>query len=396
MVSRSIFKLGIPHTDHLNYQASTLGSKKKLALAIIDFLSSSLKDGTIEPEDSESVEIASSCIADIFHVDPSNPSHKAEALGQQNLLQIYSVYEKLKASNPPPAFSSKSSAGIKPEPSSSPSKGNGPAAATGGGVGGSQTTPESEKLKSQGNEAMKSRDYPTAIKLYTSALDICPTNPIYLSNRAAAYSSTQNYTAAASDAELAVAADPKYAKAWSRLGAARFALGDLKSSVDAYEQAIEVEGNGGSDLTRKGLETAKRKLEEQEAAGEGVEEPDVDDAAAATTRGGEGAGGMPDLSSLAGMFGGGGAGGGGGGMPDIGQLLQNPMMAQMAQNIMKDPAQLQAMMQNPQIKAMAEKFGLGGGAGGGNGAGGAGQGRGGGGGAPDFASMMQDPSIQEM
>ena len=208
---------------------------------------------------------------------------------------------------------------------------------------------------------------------------------------------------------MAVAADPRYSKAWSRLGAARFALGDLKSSVDAYKEAMDVEGGGGSELTRKGYETAKRKLEEQEKAGGtgAPDEPDVDDDAAAATRG-AGGGGMPDLGALAGMFGGGqgGGAGGGGGMPDIGAMLNNPMMAQMAQNIMKDPAQLQAMMQNPQVRAMAEKFGLGGGMGGGGGdagagaggAGGQGQGRGGGGGGgmPDLASMMQDPSIQEM
>ena len=334
----------------------------------------------------------------------------AEALGQQNLLQIYSVYDKLKANAPSSSSSSsKSPGGAQPSTSTS----SAPPPST------SQTTPESESLKSRGNEAMKQRDFPTAISLYSQALDLCPTNPIYLSNRAAAYSSSQNYTAAASDAELAVAADPRYSKAWSRLGAARFALGDLKSSVDAYKEAMDVEGGGGSELTRKGYETAKRKLEEQEKAGGGgggaPMEPDVDDDAAAATRGAGagGAGGMPDLSALAGMFGGGGggqggAGGGGGGMPDIGAMLNNPMMAQMAQNIMKDPAQLQAMMQNPQVRAMAERFGLGGGMGGGGGdaeagAGGAGgqgqgqgQGRGGGGGMPDLASMMQDPSIQEM
>ena len=276
---------------------------------------------------------------------------------------------------------------------------------------------------------MKSSSPSQAITSYTSALALSPRNPIYLSNRAAAYSASQppQYSLAASDASAAVAADPSYAKGWSRLGAARYALGEWKSSVEAYEKALGVEE---SALSRKGLETAKRKLEESEKAGGAAPEdlePDVDDTAG-STRGGSapgGAGGMPDLSALAGMFGGAGGGGrggsgGGGGMPDLAGLMNNPMMAQMAQNLMSNPEQMQGLMQNPQVRAMAERFGLGGagGAGGGGGAadtgagatdggrgaggagaGGAGAGRGGaggGGGMPDLASMMQDPSIQEM
>ncbi|KAL2053171.1 hypothetical protein ABVK25_006496 [Lepraria finkii] len=64
--------------------ASTLDSKKRLALAIIDFLSTSLKDGTLTSEDAESIEIATSCIADTFHVDPTNQAHMKDAVGGQS------------------------------------------------------------------------------------------------------------------------------------------------------------------------------------------------------------------------------------------------------------------------------------------------------------------------
>lgn len=68
------------------------------------------------------------------------------------------------------------------------------------------------------------------------------------------------------------------------------------------------------------------------------------------------AGGMPDLSQLAGMFGGGGgggAGGSGGGMPDIGSLLNNPMMRQMAQSMMANGG-IERLMSNPSLRNMAE------------------------------------------
>ena len=381
-------------------QASTLDPKKKLALAICDFLSTSLKDGTINADDSENIEIATNCIAESFQIDPTNTSQVKEAVGAQSLLQIYSVYDKLKAANPVPSSSSSSKA--PPSSTSATKDAPKPSSASAGGNP-SSTTPESESLKSKGNEAMRAHDYTDAIHLYTSALKIAPTNPIYLSNRAAAYSAQQNYSSAASDAELAIASDPNYAKAWSRLGAAKYALAEYESSVEAYEKAVEIDG---SEMSKKGLETARKKLSESAKEGAGPEE-DIDDAPGderAAAPSGGGAGGMPDLGALAGMLGGGG--GGGGGMPDLAGLMQNPMMAQMAQKFMQNPEALSGLMQNPQVRAMAENMGLGGmgGAGGADGAGGAGRGGGAGagagagrgGGGPDIAAMMQDPALQDM
>lgn len=121
---------------------------------------------------------------------------------------------------------------------------------------------------------------------------------------------------------------------------------------------------------KRGLETTKRKIEE---ANRGAEPPadDVDDAAGAS----RGAGGMPDLSSLASMLG--GRGGGGGGMPDLSSIMSNPMFASMAQNLMSNPDMLNNLMNNPQLRQMAENFGRGGG-------------------MPDMSSLMSDPSLAEM
>ena len=76
------------------------------------------------------------------------------------------------------------------------------------------------------------------------------------------------------------------------------------------------------------------------------------------------------------------------------------MFQSMAQNFMRNPEALQGLMNNPQLRGLADRFGAGGGAGGAGaggseGAGGQ-QGGGGGGGMPDLASLMSDPSIAEM
>jgi small glutamine-rich tetratricopeptide repeat-containing protein alpha len=333
-------------------------TKQRLALSIIDFLNTSLTDGTLSEEDRESIEVAQSCISESFKVDPTDATPK----DSQTLLQIYGVYEKLKGKTPGGPSSNVSGEKAVPTASKEPTEAQ---------------KKEAEGLKSQGNAAMAKKDYATAIDLYSKALAIVPGNPIFLSNRAAAYSASKDHESARADAEAAVEADPKYTKAWSRLGLARFALGDAKGSMEAYSKGIEFEGNGGSDAMKKGFETAKKRVAELEAG-----DDDDDEVAERGMPGG--AGGMPDLSSLAGMFGGGGAGGGG--MPDLSSIMSNPMFASMAQNLMSNPDMMNNLMSNPRIREMANQFGGGAGGEGGRGAGG----------MPDLSSLMQDPSIAEM
>ena len=303
------------------------------------------------------------------------------------------MYEKLKGKSTPAgntagasSVSGASGPSKSPQPSTSAS---------------STSSPEAEALKSQGNAAMQRKDYPLAIDLYSKAIAISPLNPIYLSNRAAAYSASHKHAEAQTDAEMAVAADPKYTKAWSRLGLARFVLGDARGSMEAYQKGIEYEGNGGSEAMKKGYKTAKEKVEEEEREKDDVDMDDVGGAKGGGSGGGSG-GGMPDLSALAGMLGGGRGGGGGG--PDLSSIMNNPMFASMAQNLMSNPDAMSNLMSNPQVRQMAENFGIGGGGGAGGpaapGSGGAGvgggRGGGGGGGMPDISALMQDPNIAEM
>ncbi|KFY68839.1 hypothetical protein V496_00761 [Pseudogymnoascus sp. VKM F-4515 (FW-2607)] len=337
---------------------ATQTTKQRLALSIIDFLNTSLKDGTLTADDAESIEIATNCISEAFNVTPG-PSTES-----QSLLQVYSVYENLRSKT----AAASASAGDEKKQASA-------AAPT------DDEKKQAESLKSRGNSAMATKDYASAIDLYTQALALVPGNPIFLSNRAAAYSASKDHESARADAEASVAADPKYTKAWSRLGLARFALGDAKGSMEAYAKGIEYEGNGGSEAMRRGFETAKKRTEQEALTG-----GDDDELPSARGAGGPGAAGMPDLSALAGMFGGGAGGAGGGGMPDLSSIMSNPMFASMAQNLMSNPDMMNNLMSNPQIRDMASRFG--GGAGGGGGEGGAG--------TPDLASLMQDPSIAEM
>lgn len=83
-------------------------------------------------------------------------------------------------------------------------------------------TPEdkaaAEAQKAVGNSKMTAKDYPAAIEAYTKAIDLDPTNPVFYSNRAAAYSSSGDHDKAVMDAEKAIEVDPKFVKAYHRLG----------------------------------------------------------------------------------------------------------------------------------------------------------------------------------
>ncbi|KAK2010648.1 tetratricopeptide [Colletotrichum eremochloae] len=335
---------------------ATVTTKQRLAVAICEFLSTSVNDGTLPADDKDSIDVAIQCIADSFKVDPTDKKLLTESVGAQNLYQIYSVYEKLKNS------STSAGAGAS----------SGAAASSSSKVPTEEEKKEADALKSRGNAAMASKDYPSAISFYTQALALNPGNAVFLSNRAAAHSAAKDHESAKADAEAAVAIDPAYTKAWSRLGLARFALGDAKGAMEAYGKGIEYEGSGGSEAMKKGYETAKRRVEEMQ-----LEETDIPRQSPGSSGG---AGGMPDLSSLASMFGGGGAGGsggGGGGMPDFSQIMNNPMFASMAQNLMSNPEMMSNLMSNPRLREMADRFGSGGG-------------------MPDLNSLMSDPNIADM
>ncbi len=316
-------------------------------MAICDFLTTSVHDGTLPADDKESIDVAVNCISASFGVDPSDTAAVSEAIGDQNLLKVYSVYEKLKNASKPAG----SAAQAAPAAAGQPAAG-GPTA---------EQKKEAESLKSKGNAAMAQKQYESAIGLYSDALKLHPGNAIYLSNRAAAHSADKDHESAKADAEAAVAVDPNYTKAWSRLGLAKFALGDAKGSMEAYRQGIEHEGNGGSDAMKKGFETAKMRVAQLEA-----------EEAAATEATREAGAGTPNLGD---MFGGGG--GGGGGMPDFGSIMNNPMFASMAQNLMSNPDLMNNLMSNPRLRDMASQFGSGGG-------------------VPDFSALMSDPNIADM
>lgn len=332
-----------------------------IALAIIDFLRNS--KGEVAEDFVESLDVAIDCIADAFEVDKDSDKEvlKSKFNGQ-------SLAELIKSGG----SAEKIAVNIPVEDTESKAKG--------------------EALKLEGNRAMARKDFNEAISKYTEALKIIPSNAVYLSNRAAAYSSNKQHDLAAKDAEEAIKSDPSYAKAYSRLGLLKFALGDAKAAMEAYKKGIEAEGDSPSESMKKGFETAKSRVQSDletslGSSNSSTETPSARDTPAASLN--PGAGGMPDLSS---MF-----GGAGGGMADI---FNNPQIMQAAQQMMSNPLALQNLMSNPAVLQMASQFGLGGGAPGasaGAPAGGEGSAPSGGeSGQPDLSELLNNPMLANL
>ncbi|VEU22283.1 DEKNAAC103276 [Brettanomyces naardenensis] len=352
-----------------------MASNKEIASLVIKFLNDSLSKGDVPSDNKDSLEFAIESIADAFGVEKDNvESVLGSKFGGKGLAEL-----------------------VKVQPTAETKTVPGAAPATSDGPGSSATksknipTPDSSveqkanELKLEGNKAMARRDFEEAIEKYSEAIKLVPTNAVYLSNRAAAYSSIRKHDLAVKDAEKATEVDPSYAKAWSRMGLAKYALGDAKGAMDAYSQGLKAEGTVHSPAMQKGYDTSKNRVAEQMASGlDDNLEGDVDRSTTSNNSGSAGSNPLGGLGDLGGLSG----------------LLNNPQVMQAAQQMMQNPDALRNLMNNPQLRQMAQSMGLGGGAGSGAGAG-AGAGAEGGnasgsGSTPSMEELLNNPMLRNM
>uniref|UniRef100_A0A673NAQ2 Serine/threonine-protein phosphatase n=1 Tax=Sinocyclocheilus rhinocerous TaxID=307959 RepID=A0A673NAQ2_9TELE len=87
------------------------------------------------------------------------------------------------------------------------------------------------------------KDYENAIKYYTEALELNPSNAVYYSNRSLAYLRTECYGYALGDATRALELDKNYIKGYYRRATSNMALGKFKAALKDYETVVRVRPN---------------------------------------------------------------------------------------------------------------------------------------------------------
>lgn len=75
-----------------------------------------------------------------------------------------------------------------------------------------------DELKAKGNAALQAENFTEAVKFYSEAIEIDPSNHILYSNRSAAYAKTNEYASALKDAEKTIELKSDWPKGYSRKG----------------------------------------------------------------------------------------------------------------------------------------------------------------------------------
>ncbi len=107
------------------------------------------------------------------------------------------------------------------------------------------------RLKERGGEAYGRGDYNEAVRLYTEALGLDPSNHLLYSNRSAAFAVLGEYSSALDDALATVQLKPEWEKGYSRLGLAYANLNRISEAKAAYQKGLSLDPN--NELLLEGL-----------------------------------------------------------------------------------------------------------------------------------------------
>ncbi|KDP25621.1 hypothetical protein JCGZ_20777 [Jatropha curcas] len=121
-----------------------------------------------------------------------------------------------------------------------------------------------DEAKAKGNAAFSAGDFTGAVKHFTQAISLAPSNHVLYSNRSAAYASLHNYADALVDAKKTVELKPDWSKGYSRLGAAHLGLHQIQDAIAAYKKGLEIDPN--NEALKSGLADAEAAASRSRAA----------------------------------------------------------------------------------------------------------------------------------
>eukprot|EP01018_Ginkgo_biloba_P037009 Gb_26337 [translate_table: standard] len=98
-----------------------------------------------------------------------------------------------------------------------------------------------DEAKAKGNAAFSAGKYDEAIRHFSKAITLAPSNHVLYSNRSASYASLHEYDEALQDAKKTVEIKSDWSKGYSRLGAAYVGLGKYDDAISAYKKGLELD-----------------------------------------------------------------------------------------------------------------------------------------------------------
>ncbi|CBI14843.3 unnamed protein product, partial [Vitis vinifera] len=100
-----------------------------------------------------------------------------------------------------------------------------------------------EEAKAKGNAAFSSGDFSAAVRHFSDAIALAPTNHVLYSNRSAAYASLQQYSEALADAKKTPAKEPEPEPEPMEI--------DFETAIQHYTKAIELDDEDISFITNR-------------------------------------------------------------------------------------------------------------------------------------------------
>ncbi|XP_066574939.1 stress-induced-phosphoprotein 1 [Amia ocellicauda] len=171
--------------------------------------------------------------------------------------------------------------------------------------------------KNKGNEAFQKGDYPLAMRHYTEAIRRNPHDAKLYSNRAACYTKLLEFQLALKDCEECIRLDPAFIKGYTRKASALEAMKDFTKAMEFYQKALELDSN--SKEAAEGLQRCAMSQAVHTDTPEDVKRRAMSD-------------------------------------PEVQQIMSDPAMRIILEQMQKDPQALSDHLKNPVIAQKIQKL----------------------------------------